>query len=145
MPPASTTADSMYLIPGGLALVFVIFGAVMAAVGSCRAKRDEASQTWPTAEATVTSSGRSTYLPPGESVAHPQAHVSYQYEVNGEKYEFMTSGTELPDLPKPGTVLALRYDPEDPSDTRLPNQPPFPATIFYWIGAGAVLITLPFW
>ncbi len=146
MPPASTTTDPfIFLIPGGLALVFVIFGGVMAAIGSYRAGRDAASGSWPTVEAIVTDSGRSSYRAPGESSPQLRSHVSYQYEVQGLKYEFRTSASEVGELPKPGTTVPLRYDPEDPADTRLPNQEPFPATLFYVIGAGAVIITLPFW
>lgn len=128
----------MFLIPAGLAFVIVLFGGIMAGVGHYRAQRDVAALSWPSTEATVITSVQTEIRERG--VARPHSMVSYRYQVAGREYEFRTSGS----TPE-GTRVMLRYDPEDPSDNRFPNQEPESPTGFYLVGLGSALLTLPFW
>lgn len=153
--PASTDPPdrTVPLILAGLAAVVTLMGAVFLAVAWHKERRAEATLSWPSVAAVVTSSGRSDYRQPGESLPDRTASSAGHYTVDGRRYEFTCSGLLAGDSSSAGSPgeappesrVRIYYDPGDPSDFVLESERGRRSRAFGIVGAICVLATLPFW
>lgn len=148
-PPASPDRTVPWILVG-LAAVFALMGCIFIAVGRYKTHRSEASRSWPSTEGVITASGWSDYRAPGESLPNRQASSTFHYTVNGHTYEYRRSGllggaaTAPSPAGAPATVRVY-YDPDDPADFRFDAERGQRFWAFEAVGAGCVLVTLPFW
>lgn len=149
---SDTPDKTVPLITLGLALVFALMGSIFVVVGVKKNQRAQASLSWPSTEATILSSGWSTYRKPGESIGRAQASSSVRYVVAGQTYEFTqssllrqeTSGNADGEPYPPNTIVRIYYDPNDPFDHEFEFSRGQTSRAFEIVGGIIVLVTLPF-
>lgn len=143
-PPSSDRAPAWIVL--GLAAVFALMGGIFIAVGRHMNHRWEASLTWPSTDAVVLSSSRSSYTDPGQSIPRPTGGTEYRYTVNGHAYEFRSSGYLGQREPRATNErVRVYYDPTNPSTHMFDEMRGHRDPMFEIIGALCVLVTLPFW
>lgn len=136
---ASATPDrTVPYILAGLTAVFLLMGAVFAAVGTVKDRRIEASRSWPSTEVTIVRQGYTQHYQQGVVTPTEHAFTAIRYTVGGRPFEFVTSG-HIP----PGTQIF--YDPGDPSDSLFAQDRAATGRAFKLVGASCMLVTLPFW
>ncbi|HRI67428.1 MAG TPA: DUF3592 domain-containing protein [Polyangium sp.] len=144
--------NSVAWITLGLALTFALMGAIFVGVGVKKNQRATASLNWPSTEATIVSSGRSSYRDPGESIERVTSSTEIRYAVAGQTFEFRTSGllrlettgkAEGEPYP-PNSKVRIYYNPSDPGDHEFEFTRGETSRAFEIVGGIIVLVTLPF-
>lgn len=160
MPTAQTSSRTLALIPAGLAGVCLLLGGIFAAVGWAQYKTAEAARTWPSVEATITTSRvvhRQVRDRRDYTVHNVTSHeIEYQYAVAGRAFTgssvdppgFETSGAGDAELVAQFPVGAhprVYYDPTNPSVAALRNAASAPRRyLFLIIGFIVMAIGAPF-
>jgi Protein of unknown function (DUF3592) len=149
-----TSSRVMALIAAGLALTVIIIGLVFFLIARHGEQRALAMRTWPSTSVTITSCAIGKIRPSGETQDQDQLVTSYEWSVNGHRYE--STSTELLGWSstdhtsavhhKAGDTLTAIYDPQDPQDM-VPgggedDRTPFVLKVIPWV---LFALSLPFW
>ena len=117
------------LFPTVLIGVFIIIGIVIIGFGAYSLKRARAAEHWPTVQGAIVESRFETNS--GDDTTTYRTHVRYNYSVGGVEYSskriaFGYAGSnnyqfhrEIKDQLTEKTTLAVRYDPNNPSQATL--------------------------
>jgi len=149
---ASASDRWLFLIPVGLAGVLVLMCAILVAVGHYEQEKAVAMRSWPSADATITHSELVAFRRSGSTRDEQRAETTYEYVVNGQRYEltqseyagYDTTGHEGLLQYGVGQHVRAYYDPQYPSDASLSNQSEGPTALFFVIGALLAVLSLPF-
>ena len=144
----------LFAIPAGLALILVLLGAMVLAIGRHQSARAASMQSWPSTLGTVTGSGLVNVRQPSDTTGWIQrVDTSVRWTVNGRSYDVTfsdyagrgTQGHEHLVRYHAGDPLRVFYDPAAPSQGSLTNKQTSPHVPFVLIGAACLVLSLPFW
>lgn len=132
---------SLFRLLGVLALLaglYLMVGSVVSYVEQCR------QANWPTTSASVTDCSSRVIRSSGRRHSHSRTvyDVTYQYQVNGERYTGQGTGQAAPCLV--GDSLSIKYDPERPANSTTVLTPQISDLVFPF-GGGALFCALGVW